>query len=146
MTWENICPGQRVDPWSADTADTSCSILQPHFTSEHEIWSAKTALYTTIEAQPLQEEVLHTVLIEVEEFWTLSRRLCTFQYQWPRSGDPKLPLDGMARWIIASSGLSKAQDQSLLDLLHSTLPTWYTDPIEIADIYRGCHQEPAADL
>ena len=40
----------------------------PHFGGvwEREIRSVKTALYTTVGAQPLQEEVLRTVLIEVE--------------------------------------------------------------------------------
>ncbi|XP_075343516.1 uncharacterized protein LOC142401954 [Odontesthes bonariensis] len=40
----------------------------PHFGGvwEREIRSVKTALYTTVGAQPLQEEVLRTVLVEVE--------------------------------------------------------------------------------
>lgn len=40
----------------------------PHFGGawEWEIRSVKTPLYTTVGAQPLQEEVFHTVLIEVE--------------------------------------------------------------------------------
>ncbi|XP_042069807.1 uncharacterized protein LOC121812250 [Haplochromis burtoni] len=40
----------------------------PHFGGvwEREIRSVKMALYTTVGSQPLQEEVLHTVLVEVE--------------------------------------------------------------------------------